>query len=152
MNTLSIPPLPRDFSADSRIWIYQGSRAFSAEEAIQTTAILQSFAQNWKSHGTPVKAFGGLLFNQFILLMADESASGVSGCSTDSSVHLIKKIEQQTGIPLFDRLNLAFYLDGQVRLIPIPELPQALESGLITPRHLSSTTPCKQNKNWRQGG
>lgn len=131
MNKLSIPPVPRDFSTDSRIWIYQGSRAFSANEGAQTAALLQSFAQSWKSHGSPVKAFGSLFFNQFIILMADETASGVSGCSTDSSVHLIKQIEQQTGIPLFDRLNLAFYLDGQVQLIPLAQLPQALESGRI---------------------
>ncbi len=45
--------------------------------------------------------------------MADETASGVSGCSTDSSVHLIKQIEQQTEIRLFDRLNLAFHIDGK---------------------------------------
>jgi hypothetical protein len=131
MSTLSLPLLPGDFSADSRIWIYQGNRAFTAAEAAQTTALLQSFAQSWKSHGTPVKAFGGLFFNQFIILMADETASGVSGCSTDSSVHVIKQIEQQTNIRLFDRLDLAFYLDGKVALIPLAHLPQALESGRI---------------------
>ena len=146
MNKPSIPSLPQDFSADSRIWIYQSSRAFTAAEAAQTIPLLQSFAQSWKSHGTPVKAFGGLFLDQFILLMADETASGVSGCSTDSSVHLIQQIEQQTGIPLFDRLNLAFYTDGQVRLIPIAQLPRNLESGDITPEtpYFNNTVQTKQ--------
>jgi hypothetical protein len=146
MNTPSIPTLPKDFSADSRIWIYQGSRAFTTVEAAQTTSLLQSFAQSWKSHGTPVKAFGGLFFNQFILLMADETASGVSGCSTDSSVHLVKQIEQQTGIPLFDRLNLAFYSDEQIHLIPIAQLPRDLESGAITPEspYFNNTVQTKE--------
>jgi hypothetical protein len=133
MNMLSIPPLPGDFSADSRVWIYQGSRSFTLGEATQTTALLQSFTQSWKSHGAAVKAFGGLFYDQFVVLMADETVSGVSGCSTDSSVHLIKQIEQQTGIRLFDRLGLAFYFDGQVQLIPLAQLPQALESGRINP-------------------
>src|SRR5579872_2892242 len=101
--------LPPEFAADSRVWIYQGNRPFSAEEAIYTRRSLASFIQGWNSHGTPVKGFGDIFYNQFIILLADETASGVSGCSTDSSVRLIKQIEEHTGIGLFDRLNLAFF-------------------------------------------
>jgi hypothetical protein len=126
-----VSSLPADFDPRSRVWIYQGHRPFTPGEAAQATALLQSFIQTWMSHGTPVKGFGALLYDQFIVLMADETASGVSGCSTDSSVHLIKQIEQQTDIRLFDRLNLAFYPEGQVRLIPLAQLPEALESGRI---------------------
>lgn len=82
--------LPEDFAPDSRIWIYQSSRLFSVPEALQVETLLDDFAQGWKSHGTPVKGFGTLLFGQFAILMADERATGVSGCSTDSSVRLIK--------------------------------------------------------------
>ena len=35
-------------------------------------------------------------------------------------------------IRLFDRLNLAFYIDGQVRLIPMTLLPEALSPARIT--------------------
>jgi hypothetical protein len=124
MNTTSFDP-------SSRVWIYQGHRPFTAGEAAETRQLLNSFIQTWASHGTPVKGHAAIRYDQFIILMADETASGVSGCSTDSSVHLIKQIEQQTDIRLFDRLNLAFYLDGQVRIIPLAQLPEALESGRI---------------------
>jgi hypothetical protein len=36
--------------------------------------------------------------------MADETATGVSGCSTDSSVRLIKEIEKIFGVNMFDRM------------------------------------------------
>jgi hypothetical protein len=93
--------------------------------------MLQAFTRDWKSHGTPVRADGHLFYGQFIVLMADETAAGVSGCSTDSSVHLIKQIEQHTSANLFDRINLAFYIDGQVRLVPLAQLPKQIENGLI---------------------
>jgi hypothetical protein len=129
MNTSSFDP-------SSRVWIYQGHRPFTAQEAAHIRGLLDSFIRSWASHGTPVKGFAGIAYDQFIILMADESkesgASGVSGCSTDSSVHLIRQIEQQSGIALFDRLNLAFYIDQKVRLIPMTLLPEALSSGALT--------------------
>ena len=134
MTTDHLAGLPAGFDSSSRVWIYQGHRPFTAEEAGQIRALLESFIQSWVSHGTPVKGFGGIAYDQFVILMADETASGVSGCSTDSSVHLIKQIEQQTDVRLFDRVNLAFYIDGQVRLIPLTRLPEALNAGEIT-RH-----------------
>jgi hypothetical protein len=124
--------LPASFDPSSRVWIYQGHRPFSPEERTQTRQLLDLFVQTWASHGTPVKGHAGIYYDQFIILMADETASGVSGCSTDSSVHLIKQIEQQTGIRFFDRLNLAFYIDQQVLLIPLTHLPEALGTGIIT--------------------
>src|ERR1700683_3702521 len=131
MNTDHRADLPASFDPSSRVWIYQGHRPFTSEEAAETRQLLDSFIQTWASHGTPVKGHAVICYDQFIILMADETPSGVSGCSTDSSVHLIRQIEQQTDIRLFDRLNLAFYLDRQVQLIPLAQLPQALESGRI---------------------
>ncbi len=75
--------LPADFSADSRVWIYQCNRMLTISEALQLEGSLESFVAKWNSHGTPVKGYANLFFGQFLVLMADESATGVSGCSTD---------------------------------------------------------------------
>src|ERR1700738_1936519 len=85
--------LPKDFSNDSRVWIYQSNRLFSIREALEIEELLKEFTFNWMSHGTAVKGYGSLFFGQFIILMADEEATGVSGCSTDSLVRLMKEIE-----------------------------------------------------------
>jgi hypothetical protein len=87
--------LPADFSPSSRVWIYQANRPFNEREAAEINEQLHQFASQWLSHGTPVKGWGKLLFNQVIVLMADESATGVSGCSTDSSVRIVKSLERQ---------------------------------------------------------
>jgi len=64
--------------------------------------------------------------------MADETASGVSGCSTDSSVRLIKDIEKQFGVNMFDRTTLAFIVKDKVELLPLSQLQYAFDNQFIT--------------------
>ncbi|HZE84353.1 MAG TPA: hypothetical protein VE035_08585 [Puia sp.] len=123
--------IPADFAGDSRVWIYQGNRAFNETEASLLQGMMDEFVKGWNSHGTPVKGFGGLFFGQFIVLMADESATGVSGCSTDSSVRLIKEIEKRFGVMLFDRVSLAFLMKDKIQLLPLSKVKAALETGLL---------------------
>ena len=128
--------VPADFSDHSRVWIYQSNRLFTLGEALQLEDRLVTFLQSWNTHGTPVKGFGNLFFGQFIVLMADETAAGVSGCSTDSSVRLIKDIEKDFGVTLFDRQLLAFLVKGKVQLIPLAQLNYAIEHRFIEPDSL----------------
>ncbi|MBV9987813.1 MAG: hypothetical protein JO301_09040 [Chitinophagaceae bacterium] len=125
--------IPEDFASDSRVWIYQSSRGFMMSEALQLEGMMQDFIERWNSHGTPVKGYANLLFGQFIVLMADETASGVSGCSTDSSVRLIKEVEQIFKVDMFNRQNLAFLVKEKIQTIPLAQLDYAFENGFITP-------------------
>ena len=124
--------LPTNFDDHSKVWIYQSSRRFAMSEALEMEEMMQEFVEGWNSHGTPVKGYANLLFGQFVILMADETATGVSGCSTDSSVHLIKKIEQTFKVNMFDRLNLAFIIKDKIELLPLAQLNYALENNFIT--------------------
>jgi len=125
--------LPADFASNSRVWVYQSSRLFSMGEALQIEDLLNTFVAQWKSHGTPVKGFATLFFGQFIVLMADENATGVSGCSTDSSVRLIKQIEDLYKVQLFERQLLAFQVKDKVQLLPLAQLQHAVDNNFITP-------------------
>ena len=123
--------LNENFSPDSRVWIYQSSRLFSLNEALAIEELLNDFTAKWLSHGTPVKGAGYLFFGQFIILMADEKATGVSGCSTDSSVRLIKDIEQRFAVNMFDRTTLAFVVKDKVQLLPLSQLQYAFDNKFI---------------------
>ncbi len=123
--------LDNTFHPQSRVWIYQANRVFSLQEAFDIEDMLNEFAQQWQSHGTPVKGAGYLFFGQFIILMADETATGVSGCSTDSSVRLIKDIEQKFNVNMFDRTTLAFSVKDKIQLLPLAQLQYAADNGFI---------------------
>lgn len=131
MNLQYTQLLPAEFDANSRVWIYQSNRLFSVREALQIEEILESFVTSWKSHGTPVKGFATLFFGQFVVLMADERATGVSGCSTDSSVRMVKLIEETFQVQLFNRQLLAFVIKDKIEVLPLQQLSYAWEHGFI---------------------
>jgi hypothetical protein len=124
--------LPADFNYNSRVWVYQSSRLFLLSEAFEIEKMLADFVESWQSHGTPVKGYANLFYGQFIIVMADETASGVSGCSTDSSVRVIKTMEQLFNVKMFDRLNLAFLIKDKVQLLPLSQLQYAADNNFIT--------------------
>ena len=125
--------LPADFHPSSRVWVYQSSRLFLLSEALEIEEMLQEFVQQWNSHGEPVKGYANLFFGQFIILMADETAAGVSGCSTDSSVRLIKNIESRFNVNMFDRQTLAFVVKDKLQLLPFSQVGYAVQNNFIGP-------------------
>jgi hypothetical protein len=140
------------FDPHSRIWIYQSSRIFTIGEALDLEDKLNEFAADWKSHGTPVKGAGYLFFGQFIILMADETATGVSGCSTDSSVRFIKQLEQEYQVNLFDRTMLSFVVKDKIQQLPLAQLSYAFQNGFLTEDSLyfNNTVQTKEEleNNW----
>lgn len=132
MNLDYIYLLDGNFDPSSRVWIYQSSRLFGMAEALDIEDMLNQFTSQWQSHGSPVKGAGYLFFGQFIILMADEKATGVSGCSTDSSVRLIKQIEERFGVNMFDRTTLAFVIREKIQLLPLSQFGYAVENGFIS--------------------
>lgn len=131
MNTDFRELLPEGFHDQSRVWIYQSNRLFTLNEALNIEEILKQFVGSWNSHGTPVKGYANLFFGQFIVLIADESDYGVSGCSTDSSVRMIKDFEQMFNVNMFNRLLFAFIVKERVQMIPMAQLVYAFENGFL---------------------
>lgn len=100
-----------ELPANSRVWVYQGNRAFTAGEAETVEREVHEFVNRWTAHKLKVAAAGTLLYNRFVVLAADEKEVGVTGCSIDSSVHFIKELATRYGVDFFDRFNVA-YVDG----------------------------------------
>ena len=124
--------IPENFHPGSRVWIYQCNRCFMSNEIAEINTLLSDFVQQWKTHGTPVKGYAQLFFDTFLVFMADETAAGVSGCSTDSSVRLVKEIEKKFNVDLFNRQNLAFIVKDKIQQIPLSQLDNALENNFIS--------------------
>ena len=124
--------IPADFHPSSRVWIYQSSRLFLMSEALEIEPMLEAFLASWNTHGTPVKGFANLIYGQFIVIMADETHAGVSGCSTDSSVRLIKQIEEKFKVDMFNRQNLAFVVKEKIQLLPLAQLQYGFDNGFLT--------------------
>lgn len=125
--------LAQDFHPQSRVWVYQSSRIFTLSEALNIEEQLNVFANQWQSHGADVKAAGYLFFGQFLILMADETQSEVSGCSTDSSVRFVKQLENMYKVSFFDRTSIAFVVKDKVQVLPLSQVQYAANQQFITP-------------------
>ena len=123
--------LPESFPDNSRVWVYQSNRLFTLSEALEIEEQLNKFSAEWRSHGAKVNAYANLFFGQFVVLMADETEAGVSGCSTDSSVRFIKELGDQFKVDFFNRTTLAFVSKDKIQLLPLNQLSYAFENGFI---------------------
>ena len=105
------------FSPQSRVWVYQSSRAFTDDEVQTLQQKLNNFTAQWKAHGHQLHAKANLLYNYFIVFIVDEASANVTGCSIDSSVRIIKEIEQEYKVDLFNRFNMAYKLEDKVIVV-----------------------------------
>lgn len=119
--------VPFDLLEDSaRVWIYQSGRKFTETEKNTISQTLSSFTQQWAAHGSPLKTSFTILYDQFIVLAADENFNEASGCSIDSSVHVMKAIDEQYSLGLFDRTQVVFLKNSAVMMMKLSELPGGL--------------------------
>jgi len=112
----------------ARIWVYALDRVLTQEERERTASLLDQFVGQWESHKAPVAGAWEIVEDRFIVV-AGHCTDGVSGCSTDASVRVIKEVEQATGVRAFDR-SLVFYRDGGGKVTAVPRADfQALVDG-----------------------
>jgi hypothetical protein len=122
----------QDFPDQSRVWVYQASRPFHAQDVSAIRAALSNFAQQWVSHNRQLRAAADVLHDRFVVLMVDETQAGASGCSIDRSVAYLKQLSAETGVDLFDRLRFSFRgPDGQVNTVSREEFARLYAEGGI---------------------
>jgi len=120
-----------EFSSHSRVWIYQSDRKLTHAETLQIQVQLDNFTTGWTAHNNQLKAKAEIKYNRFLVLFVDESQAGASGCSIDKSVNFMKQLEQQFGINLFDRFNLAYRQGEEVLSVPRQQFEELLKQGTI---------------------
>ncbi|MFN4974324.1 MAG: hypothetical protein ACK5GV_03660 [Bacteroidota bacterium] len=128
--------IPSHFDPQSRVWIYQSSKVLTPESVNLALQRMSDFVHTWTAHGAQVKGVARILFQRFLLLAADESMTQVSGCSTDSSVRMMQHLQQELGVDLFNRTQLAFYQGGEIITLSLSELQAAIDQHLIGPETL----------------
>jgi hypothetical protein len=106
------------FSQNSRVWVYQSDKQLNDADVIKLQIMLDKFTTGWTAHNNQLKAKAEIRYNRFIILIVDESQAGASGCSIDKSVRFMKDVEQEFGINLFDRFNLAYRSGEEILSVP----------------------------------
>ena len=116
----------------SRVWIYQSNRILNSDELEKISNKLSAFTKSWTAHNQQLEATFEIKYNRFLILIVDETQAGASGCSIDKSVHLMKELEQQFQIDLFNRFNIAYKIGDEVQSVSREEFEELITKGGIT--------------------
>ena len=97
-----------DMPSNSRVWIFQSNRPFSVLESKEIEMSLNLFLKSWTAHGKSLLSSFKINYNRFIIIALDESNNSATGCSIDSCIHFIQKLENKYKIDLLDKMNVTF--------------------------------------------
>lgn len=117
---------------DYRVIIYPASRAFTPKESKVITEKLYDFLSTWAAHGKPLSSSFKIEKNQFIVVCVDEDIEEASGCSIDALGGVIKEIEQDFQLGLFDRMKATFVENGEVKTLKLQDFKSGLRNGEIS--------------------
>lgn len=117
---------------DYRVIIYPASRAFTPKESKVITEKLYDFLSTWAAHGKPLSSSFKIEKNQFIIVCVDEDIEAASGCSIDSLGGVMREIDQEFQLGLFDRMKATFVENGEVKTLKLQDFRNGLKNGEIS--------------------
>ncbi|TMM31993.1 ABC transporter ATPase [Polaribacter aestuariivivens] len=117
---------------NSRVWIYQSDREFTADEIAIISKKAEDFINQWTRHGDDLKGSFTIKYNQFLVLAVDESFNNVSGCSIDSSVRFVQQLEKELKVDLMNKMNVTFKNNEHINLVKLSDFQQFAKEKKIT--------------------
>ena len=117
---------------NSRVWIYQSDREFTAKEIEFISEKAIAFINSWTRHGDNLKGSFTIKYKQFLVLAVDESFNAVSGCSIDSSVRFVQELEKELQIDLMNKMNITFKDNEHISLVKLTDFQRFAKKNKIT--------------------
>ncbi len=121
-----------NFSENSRVWIYQADRNLATQELSSIQNRLNTFTATWEAHGKVLKASAEIKYNRFIIFIVDEAQAPVTGCSIDKSVAVLKTLELEFNLSLFDRMQIAYRDEHGIQVCSKTAFEALIAKSLVT--------------------
>lgn len=118
---------------DARLWVFAAPTRLDERQQETLRSQVEAFVEGWVAHGAPVAGAYDLREDQFLMIAADERATGVSGCSIDALTRALKGAEAQLGVSLLDAASRVWYRDEErrVQAVPRAEFRERVQTGAI---------------------
>lgn len=121
---------------DARLWIYNADRGLAGDDLQRARTYLATFAQQWVSHNTALRAYSTILYDRMLVLGVDQGVAGASGCSIDASVRAVARLGEELGVDFFNRFIFLVIVDGAPVAYTREEFESAFRRGDINEQTL----------------
>lgn len=113
---------------DYKVLIYPASRKLKALEVKQITEKLFDFLPSWNAHGKPLSSSFKIDFSQFIILTIDEEKVETSGCSIDALNEIMRELDKEFDLGLFDRMKACYWENNEVKTLHLSDFRNAVKN------------------------
>ncbi len=122
----------QNLPSHSRVWIYQSEREFTFQEIELISEKSIDFIKQWTRHGSNLKGSFTIKYNQFLVLAVDEGFNNASGCSIDSSVRFVQKIQKGLNVDMMNKMNISFKDGDNINIVKMSDFKQFAKVCKIT--------------------
>jgi hypothetical protein len=126
----------------SRVWVYQAERFFTEKEEKEVLEQLKAFANQWTAHQNTLMASVCIVRHRFVVISVNQGVAEPSGCSIDTSVAFLRQIENNFGMKLLDRSQIAFLekesteRPESIQTIDLKDVKQKIIEGVLNSESL----------------
>ncbi|CAN5816237.1 hypothetical protein BH23GEM6_BH23GEM6_08190 [soil metagenome] len=127
-----MPDSFNQFPDHARLWLFASNQTLKPETATVLLRRVDEFLDQWHAHGHPVVGARLILHDHFLLVAADEQATGVSGCSIDSLFRVLQQVERELQVSLLDSSRVHYRDEqGAVRSVPRADFRRLVSIGEV---------------------
>jgi len=139
-----------DLPDNARIWIFGSDKPLSGAVADTLLAEVDSYLDQWKAHGFPLKAAREWRDNRFLIIGVDPTVEQASGCSIDGLFRSLQQMQKSIGAQLVGG-GRVYYRDdaGATHSVPRDEFSTLTSTGKIGPKTPVFDTSLTRLDSWR---
>jgi hypothetical protein len=139
-----------DLPDDARIWIFGADKPLNGAVVDSMLAEVDSYLDQWKAHGFPLKAAREWRDNRFLIIGIDPTVEQASGCSIDGLFRALQQLQKTTGAQIVGG-GRVFYRDasGATHAVARDEFATLTSAGKIGPKTPVFDTSLTRLDEWK---
>lgn len=135
---------------NARVWVFGSDRPLKGAIADSMLAEVDSYLDQWKAHGFPLRAAREWRDDRFLVIGIDPTVEQASGCSIDGLFRTLQQLQKTIGVQLVGG-GRVFYRDdsGATQSVARDEFSSLTSTGRIGPKTPVFDTSVTKLDDWR---
>lgn len=135
---------------NARIWVFGSDQPLTGAVASSLLAEVDSYLDQWKAHGFPLRAAREWRDDRFLVIGIDPTVEQASGCSIDGLFRALQQFQKTIGAQLLGG-GRVFYRDavGAAHSVSREDFSRLAATGAIGPTTPVFDTSLTKLEDWR---